>query len=217
MTNSAKAEVWTATWTPWGTAHEVSGTAIQNLRFPGQYFLMASGLYYNWHRLYDPTLGRYTQPDPLGFPDGPARYAYAINSPLMYVDPDGLTHWTLHRPQTPIPVPGGGRWYYDGGQSYPLAPQWWHDMINGLVNMCKRAVGFGGGNDDDGEDCKKVAAQCRATCSDQLDEIWENRDLQSMRFHRCVNQCLHDQNCGGTDYSDGWDNGKWGTPRPWNN
>jgi RHS repeat-associated protein len=89
MTNSAKAEVWTATWTPWGTAHELSGTAIQNLRFPGQYFLMESGLHYNWHRLYDPTLGRYTQPDPLGFPDGPARYAYAGNSPLMRVDPDG--------------------------------------------------------------------------------------------------------------------------------
>ena len=39
--------------------------------------------------MYDQTTGRYTQPDPLGMPDGPARYAYAGNSPLMNVDPDG--------------------------------------------------------------------------------------------------------------------------------
>jgi RHS repeat-associated protein len=152
MTDAAKAQVWTATWTPWGTAHALSGSAIQNLRFPGQYFLIESGLHYNWHRFYDPTIGRYTQPDPLGFPDGPSRYAYAGNSPLMNVDPDGMTHLLgPTRPQqTPIPVPGG-RWYFDN--DYPRAPQWWHDMINGLVNMCKRSVGYGGGEDNDDEDC----------------------------------------------------------------
>ncbi|TIX16112.1 MAG: hypothetical protein E5V41_14255, partial [Mesorhizobium sp.] len=35
-----------------------------------------SGLNYNWHRHYDPTTGRYLQPDPLGMPDGPSRWAY---------------------------------------------------------------------------------------------------------------------------------------------
>lgn len=90
MTNAAKATVWSATWLPWGGAHAITGTAIQNQRFPGQYFLIEQGLAYNWHRFYDATTGRYTQPDPLGFPDGPARYAYALNSPLMYTDRDGL-------------------------------------------------------------------------------------------------------------------------------
>ncbi|MEJ2626264.1 MAG: RHS repeat-associated core domain-containing protein [Pseudolabrys sp.] len=47
------------------------------MRFPGQYFLLESGLHYNSHRHYDPTLGRYTQPDPLGLIDGPSVYAYA--------------------------------------------------------------------------------------------------------------------------------------------
>ena len=37
----------------------------------------------------DPTLGRYTQPDPLGFVDGPSVYGYAGGSPLRYVDRDG--------------------------------------------------------------------------------------------------------------------------------
>lgn len=33
---------------------------------------------------------RYLQPDPLGMPDGPSRWAYVTNSPLMRVDPEGL-------------------------------------------------------------------------------------------------------------------------------
>jgi RHS repeat-associated protein len=31
------------------------------------YSQLEAGLHYNWHRHYDPSLGRYTQPDPLGF------------------------------------------------------------------------------------------------------------------------------------------------------
>ena len=34
--------------------------------------------------------GRYTQPDPLGFVDGPSVYAYAGNSPFMNKDTTGL-------------------------------------------------------------------------------------------------------------------------------
>ncbi|MEJ2625075.1 MAG: RHS repeat-associated core domain-containing protein [Pseudolabrys sp.] len=57
------------------------------MRFPGQYFQLESGLAYNRYRHYDPTLGRYTQPDPLGFVDGPSVYAYAKCTPGMYADP----------------------------------------------------------------------------------------------------------------------------------
>ncbi len=58
-------------------------------RFPGQWFQLESGLHYNWHRHYDPTLGRYTQPDPLGFVDGPSVYGYAKLNPQIHVDPSG--------------------------------------------------------------------------------------------------------------------------------
>ena len=47
-------------------------------------------MHYNWHRHYDPSLGRYTQPDPLGFVDGPSVFAYAKNLPLRFVDARGL-------------------------------------------------------------------------------------------------------------------------------
>jgi RHS repeat-associated protein len=68
----------------------ITGAVAQNLRFPGQYFQLETGLAYNWHRTYDPVTGRYTQPDPLRFVDGPAIYQYAMASPFMRVDREGL-------------------------------------------------------------------------------------------------------------------------------
>jgi len=89
MTNSTKASVWDVIYTPWGAFHSATGAQTLNARFPGQWFQLESGLHYNWHRHYDPSLGRYTQPDPLGFVDGPSVYAYARSSPAMLVDKDG--------------------------------------------------------------------------------------------------------------------------------
>ncbi|NOT71746.1 MAG: RHS repeat-associated core domain-containing protein [Hyphomicrobium sp.] len=99
MTNSAKASVWDVTFTPWGAFHSATGARplgsplagqTLNTRFPGQWFQLESGLHYNWHRHYDPSLGRYTQPDPLGFVDGPSVYAYVGNAPVQGSDPEGL-------------------------------------------------------------------------------------------------------------------------------
>ncbi len=89
MTNAAKAVVWDAVWQPFGGLHSLTGTGTLSARLPGQWFQAETGLHYNWHRSYDPTLGRYTQPDPLGFVDGPSVYGYAGGSPQVYVDPDG--------------------------------------------------------------------------------------------------------------------------------
>jgi RHS repeat-associated protein len=65
MTDSTQAVVWDAIYRPFGEAVSITGTATLNLRFPGQYFLIESGLAYNWHRHYDSSTGRYTQPDPV--------------------------------------------------------------------------------------------------------------------------------------------------------
>jgi RHS repeat-associated protein len=90
LTDSTKAQVWQAVYKPFGEIFSSSGAVEQNLRFPGQYFMIETGLAYNWHRFYDATTGRYTQPDPLRFVDGPSVYGYAGASPLMRVDPTGL-------------------------------------------------------------------------------------------------------------------------------
>jgi uncharacterized protein RhaS with RHS repeats len=40
-------------------------------------------------RDYDPTLGRYITPDPIGIAGGLNRYTYAENNPLRWTDPTG--------------------------------------------------------------------------------------------------------------------------------
>ena len=56
--------------------------------FSGQRYEL--GLYHYDKREYDPHLGRWLTPDPLGFADGPNPYAYVHNCPLTFVDPYGL-------------------------------------------------------------------------------------------------------------------------------
>lgn len=90
MTDDTSAVVWQASYLPFGEVASITGPANLDYRFPGQWFQLESGLAYNWHRHYDATTGRYLQPDPLGMPDGPSRWAYVENSPFMMVDPTGL-------------------------------------------------------------------------------------------------------------------------------
>lgn len=105
MTDERQRVVWRAHQTPWGAPalHEASSKApvpaqgaVLNLRLPGQYFDEETGLHDNWHRTYDPASGRYLQPDPLGYPDGPDAYLYAGGDPLNSIDPTGLYQIDMH-------------------------------------------------------------------------------------------------------------------------
>jgi RHS repeat-associated protein len=71
------------------------------LRFPGQYYDAESDLFENWNRYYDPTIGRYLQPEPLAQKPwfatmraedalGASAYAYTSNNPLTLYDDNGL-------------------------------------------------------------------------------------------------------------------------------
>lgn len=55
------------------------------------YFDKETNLLYNTNRYRDTGIGRFPQADPLGLNGGDlSLYVYAKNSPLMFIDPDGL-------------------------------------------------------------------------------------------------------------------------------
>ena len=59
------------------------------LRFPGQFHDEETGWHYSLYRHYDPTVGRFVSPDPLGLSAAPNHYAY-VENPAMLIDPLGL-------------------------------------------------------------------------------------------------------------------------------
>jgi len=62
-----------------------------DLRLPGQWSQAETGgLFQNWNRDYDPTLGRYVEADPLGIEAGQNSYAYVDGDSLNNSDPEGL-------------------------------------------------------------------------------------------------------------------------------
>ncbi|OQR34104.1 type IV secretion protein Rhs [Pseudomonas sp. Bc-h] len=84
--------VWQARYQVWGNTIEEQRERYfveeQNLRFQGQYLDRETGLHYNTFRFYDPDVGRFTTPDPIGLLGGLNLYQYAPN-PIGWVDPWG--------------------------------------------------------------------------------------------------------------------------------
>ena len=82
--------VWNAEYEPFGKANITTETVTNNTRFPGQYYDQETGLYYNYFRYYDPSIGRYITSDPIGLAGGINTYGYVAQNPLRYTDPQGL-------------------------------------------------------------------------------------------------------------------------------
>ncbi|WP_433181247.1 RHS repeat-associated core domain-containing protein [Actinoallomurus sp. CA-150999] len=103
--------------TLWGNPTVGSGGTNCALRFPGQYYDTETGYHYNYHRYYDPTVGRYITPDPLGLAAGANHYSYVTN-PYALIDPLGLKgaegpHLALGRVSPTADVEIGGTMYRD--------------------------------------------------------------------------------------------------------
>ncbi|WP_431046631.1 RHS repeat domain-containing protein [Roseateles sp. L2-2] len=98
LIDKAEALRWRWMSEPFGTATPEQAPAglaqvVFNLRFPGQFFDSESGLYYNYFRDYDPTLGRYVQSDPVGIYAGINTFVYVNGAPLHFSDASGLDPW----------------------------------------------------------------------------------------------------------------------------
>ena len=82
---------WGTNYLPFGKLYsELADSASNEVRFPGQYHDEETDLYYNWHRYYEPNLGRYYQADPIGLFGGINLYINVDNNPQRWVDPKGL-------------------------------------------------------------------------------------------------------------------------------
>jgi RHS repeat-associated protein len=90
--NQAGELLWRKDYAPFG--HQIDQTPdIEKLGYTGKPHDALLGLTNLGARYYDPHLGRFMSPDPVGFvesnPMSFNRYAYVNNNPYKYVDPDG--------------------------------------------------------------------------------------------------------------------------------
>ena len=109
----------------YGTIISEAGTLESPFTYTGREFDVESGLYYYRARYYDPRNGRFITEDPIGHNGGPNHYIYAIDNPIRFVDPSGLSGKDIVAmldlaivTQRDLPVPGRigviNLWGYDG-------------------------------------------------------------------------------------------------------
>ena len=84
--NVGSAQVVTTSSPQWGDA-SLQGNPFG---FKGLEWDADAELYYVRNRYYDPELGRFITPDPLGYVDGPSMYQFGLNDPVNGSDPLGL-------------------------------------------------------------------------------------------------------------------------------
>lgn len=165
MTSATKTIVWRAKYRAFGEVSSITGTASLDARFPGQWFQLESGLAYNWHRHYDASIGRYTQPDPLGVKAGPNVYGYADGNPVMEVDPEGRADVKVGPPGLLTLIPP---------MAIPGTPEnkAWTNWAMGIVNeICAPSQDLpqvrpkAGDSKDSGIDCERLYSDDTATCN----------------------------------------------------
>jgi RHS repeat-associated protein len=115
---------------------------VYNLRFPGQYYDVETGLNYNYFRDYDPAVGRYVESDPIGLRGGSySTYAYTNGNPINAIDPLGLAPPARTAPSPGIPAiptwPSNTQWSHDAALGFE---DWLNRVGNAIGRMCKEAT-----------------------------------------------------------------------------
>jgi len=92
LTDSSGAVSDRVEYSPFGTVTHRIGTTDTPYLYAGQFGIQqeANGLLHMRARYYSPELERFVSSDPARFDGGLNWYAYANNSPLLFIDPTGL-------------------------------------------------------------------------------------------------------------------------------
>lgn len=94
VTDSSGSVCFDADYYPYGQENDYNTTCTPEYKFAGYEFDSETGNYYAYARYYNPRLGRFMSPDPLGGdilnPQSLNRYAYVTNNPTSWTDPLGL-------------------------------------------------------------------------------------------------------------------------------
>lgn len=111
MTDTNGTVIWRADYKPFGEEQSVTQTPENVMKFVGKEKDKETGLYYFGARYMKAEIGRFTSPDPVGPVDPMSsktnysvlvnpqklnRYAYSLNNPYRYVDPDGKWPTPVH-------------------------------------------------------------------------------------------------------------------------
>jgi RHS repeat-associated protein len=145
MTDQIGDKVWEAEYMPFGEEYTVSGSVDNNKRFVGKEKDVETGLSYFGARYMDVEIGRFLAPDPVKAVDSkkgginfvilrnPQRlnpYAYGLNNPYKFIDPDGLFNSYTHEiitsgvmakhttNQNTINIINKGNIYVDRGENF---------------------------------------------------------------------------------------------------
>jgi RHS repeat-associated protein len=81
--------LWSGAFEAYGAPLWERGSVSERQRLPGQFADSLTGLADNFHRSFDPSLGAYLSPDPIGLIGGADHYGYPRN-PFVWFDPFGL-------------------------------------------------------------------------------------------------------------------------------
>lgn len=100
VTDGTQANVWSATYQPFGFTSTGASGIVQNLRLPGQEWDLESTLNHNGFRDYATTLTRYVQTDKIGLAGGMNTYQALNGNAFKYVDRKGtlsIVEWLAYK------------------------------------------------------------------------------------------------------------------------